>query len=177
MRALLDLLYKVSLWSSAGMIFLILVLVTLQMVARLTGTVIPGVDEYAGYAVVCGAFLGLAGTLKARGHIRVQLLLQKLPARAAAWCEVGCGLLGVALTGFVTYSAIDFTHDSWQFGEVAGGLVSTPMWIPQSLLAVGLILLEIAMLDFLATAISDLRAGRAPAFDELQHGSPVLPGE
>src|SRR5690606_15893065 len=154
MRRALDLLYQFSLWSSAAMILAILVLIMLQMAGRLTGTLLPGMDDFAGYAVVCGTLMGLAATLRAQAHIRVQLLLQHLPERVAAWCEVACGTAGVGIVGFLTYSAFDFVRDSYVFREVAGGLVSTPLWIVQSPLVVGLALLLVAMLEFLVDAIA-----------------------
>lgn len=153
MRRILDRLYQFSLWSSAAMIFVILVLIMLQMAGRLTGTLLPGTDDFAGYALVSSTFLGLAATLRAQGHIRVQILLQHLPERVAAWCEVICGAAGIGIVGFLTYSAFDFVRDSYLFHEVAGGLLPTPLWIVQTPMVLGLALLLIAMLEFLVDAI------------------------
>jgi len=154
MRRVLDLLCKISLWGSAALIAAILVLIVLQMVGRLTGRVLAGTDDFAGYAVVGSAYLGLAATLRAQGHIRVQLLLQRLPARPAAWCEALCGIAGTTIVGFLAYASFDFVRDSYQFHEVAGGLISTPLWIPQSLLAIGLLLMLAAMLEFTFDALA-----------------------
>jgi len=171
MRRVLDLLYTCSLWGSAVLIVAILALIVLQMAGRITGHVLAGTDDFAGYAVVGSAYLGLAATLRAQGHIRVQLLLQHLPARAAAWCEVLCGIVGTAMVGFLAYASFDFVRDSYQFHEVAGRLLSTPLWIPQSLLVFGLLLMLMAMMEFCFDALVAACGGARPSHS----GAPTLP--
>ena len=46
------------------------------------------------------------------------------------------------------------------FGEVGQGLIKTPLWIPQSGLALGLVVLAIAFVDELVTMLS----GRTPQY-------------
>lgn len=134
------------------MIFAILILILLQMLGRVVEIVIPGIDDFAGYAVVASAFMGLAATMHEHGHIRVQLLLQRLPQRLADQCELACGVVGVVTVAFMLYCAIDFVHDSYILHEVAGGLLATPLWIVQSPLVAGTGLMLISMLEFTINA-------------------------
>jgi TRAP-type C4-dicarboxylate transport system permease small subunit len=56
--------------------------IMLGVSAREFGWDIQGLDAYAGYAIDATLFLALPGTLKHGDHIRVTLVIQRLPARA-----------------------------------------------------------------------------------------------
>ncbi|MCU0764411.1 MAG: TRAP transporter small permease subunit [Hydrogenophaga sp.] len=70
--------------------------VALGVVARQARWDIPGLDAYAGYAIVCALFLALPATLASGDHIRVTLVLDRLspamrgamewPLRMPWWC-------------------------------------------------------------------------------------------
>ena len=51
------------------------------------------------------------------------------------------------LSGYFAYFAIRLVIDSWRFDDLSPGLVPIPIWIPQTSLALGLVILTIALLD------------------------------
>jgi len=57
------------------------------------------------------------------------------------------------VTGMLTLSAANLVYDSYQFEEVAQGLLSVPMWVPQIALLLGALLLFLAVLDSLLAAV------------------------
>ena len=73
--------------------------VTLGVVARQARWDIPGLDAYAGYAIVCALFLALPATLGSGDHIRVTLVLDRLPASLRSSMEWFCLLAGQLVTG------------------------------------------------------------------------------
>tara|TARA_R110002124_G_scaffold104370_13_gene254386 strand:+ start:41004 stop:41474 length:471 start_codon:yes stop_codon:yes gene_type:complete len=143
---------------------IILLMVVTQMGSRMIGVVAPGVDDFAAYSVVAVIFLGLAPALKSGALIRVLLILNALPVRAAWICDVFCHVVAVCLTAYFGYWAINFAYDSYAFGDVATGMIKTPMWIPQSTMGIGLIVFLIALIDDLFATITstpdNLRARR-----------------
>jgi TRAP-type C4-dicarboxylate transport system permease small subunit len=54
--------------------------------------------------------------------------------------------------------------DSWQFHEMAQGLIRVPIWIPQLSLPIGIAIFLVAVLDELATV---LRKGK-PAYQRAE---------
>ena len=46
-----------------------------------------------------------------------------------------------------------FVHESWDFNDIANGMIAIPLWIPQSSFAVGALLLLVAMIDELVTVL------------------------
>lgn len=153
MRSFLGALYAAARIAACLSMVSIFLLVIIQMVSRLIGVVAPGVDEYASYALVATFFLALGPTLKAGAHIRVQLLMEALPPRLARLCDLGSHVVGLGLSVYFAYWAINAVVESYQFNDVGQGMVKTPLWIPQLSMAVGLAILVIALLDDLVTAL------------------------
>ena len=58
------------------------VLIVTSVIARLFGSYLPGLNQYAGYAMAASSLLALAYTFRAGGHIRVSLVLTRLHGRA-----------------------------------------------------------------------------------------------
>ena len=69
-------------------------------------------------------------------------------------------LIAVVAVGYLTWWATSFTWESYEFKEMATGLVVIPIWIPQSTFAIGCWLLLIALIDEL---IGVLR-GHTPSY-------------
>ena len=147
MRPVLDGLYRVSGGMAAFCLAAIAALVVIQVTGRLFGVLVPGADDLAGYALMASTFLALASTLRAGVHIRVTLLLRRAsPVRRRA-VELWCLGLGAAICAYLTWHVGDMAWDAWHFGERSTGNLSVPLWMPQSIMAVGALILAIAFLD------------------------------
>ncbi|MDX1608848.1 MAG: TRAP transporter small permease [Halofilum sp. (in: g-proteobacteria)] len=162
MRAILDRLYLVSGVLAATALAAIAVLVLSQTIGRLFGVLVPSANELAGYCVAASAFLGLAPTLNHGVHIRVRIVTQHLSAPVQRWLEGWCLLLGLGLSGFATWYAIDLVVGSWRYGDVSPGLLAVPLWIPQLGMAAGLSIFTLSLLDNLLR----LLRGREPLYRE-----------
>jgi TRAP-type C4-dicarboxylate transport system permease small subunit len=55
--------------------------------------------------------------------------------------------------GYLAFWAARFTWESHQFGDMAGGLVAIPIWIPQLTFVVGAFLFWLAVLDELVLVV------------------------
>jgi TRAP-type C4-dicarboxylate transport system permease small subunit len=147
MRKTLDFLYLAC--GVTGGIFLVLIggVILYQVFGRNLGYGIPGVDDLAALFLVASAFLSLAPTLRAGGHIRVNLLLLHLPPPLRRLAELWCLGFGASLVGFLTYFTIDMAWESFVYGDRAIGQLPILMWIPQGGAALGLLALTIAFID------------------------------
>lgn len=125
----------------------ILLVILAQVLGRYLGFVVPSALEVAGFATAGLIFLGLAPTLRAGGHIRVGLLLGRLPPgarRVAEAVALGLGLLGSL---YATWQSWLRVVESYRFGDLAPGLLPLPLWLPQSFLALGLSFFTLALLE------------------------------
>lgn len=153
MRALLDGLYRASGVVAAIFLALIAALVLVQIVGRMLDVLVPSTDDIAGFFLIATSFLALAHTLKAKAHIRVELLLQRLAPGARRPMELAALAIGALITGYFAYFAIDLAWLSWRFGDMSQGIVAIPLWIPQGVMALGLIILAIAFVDEFALVL------------------------
>lgn len=165
MRSLLDRLYDLCGAIAACFMVAIAVLVLSSIIARWLGTHIPGLANYAGYCMAGASFFALAYTFTRGGHIRVTLILHRLPSRTRRAAEIWC--LGVAafLSAYLAWFAIRMVDVSIVIRDVSQGPDATPLWIPQISMAVGTAVLAIALLDRLVqvltgASLDDPNAGR-----------------
>lgn len=146
-RRALDGLY---LWAgyAAGFFLVIIFLLMMSLsLGREIGLNIPAGDDFASWCMAAMAFLGLAHTFKSGDMIRVGLLIDRFKGKMR-WCfEVFSLVLGLGFVGFFAWHAIVMTWQSYEFNDVAGGVVAMPMWIPQLGFSGGLVILFVAFLD------------------------------
>jgi TRAP-type C4-dicarboxylate transport system permease small subunit len=152
-RALLDGLYRVSGVVAAIFLALIAALVLAQIVGRMLGMLVPSTDDIAGFFLIATSFLALAHTLKSRAHVRVELVLHRLSPAARRPIELAAFAIGALITGYFAYFTIELAWLSWRFGDMSQGIVAIPLWIPQCVMALGLIILAIALLDELIVVL------------------------
>lgn len=173
MRRFLDRVHDGALALAAAALAAIAVLVLVQITGRLIdraaralgmpppGLTIPSLAEIGGFLFVSAVFLGMAGTLRAGGHVRVTLLTRALPDGPARWLGALVAAGATALGGFATWSSLLQTLDSHAFGAVSFGMVKVPLWWPQGAMTLGLGLFTLT----LAQATLQLIMGRRPDFD------------
>lgn len=147
MRRYLDFLYDAAAWLAALAMIGTLAMVLLSIVSRQLGFLVPGTDAYAGYAMAAAGFLALAHTLKRNEHIRVTLLLGRLKGRARHALEMWALSAGVLLGGLFAFYSVRLAWVSHAINDVSTGNDATPLWIPQITMAVGTVVLFIALLD------------------------------
>lgn len=147
LRRLLDGLYGVSSFFAALSLLAILALIVLQMTARWTGEVFPGAPEYVGYAMASASFLAFAGALNKGSHIRVSILLNALGGAKQRWLEIWCFGIGTAIAWYFVFYAQKFVYWSWKFKDISQGQDRTALWMPQSIMLIGAVILAIALTD------------------------------
>ncbi len=153
LRRLLDLLYTIAGVLAALCLIAILALILLQMLARWTGEVFPGAPDYAGYAMAAASFLAFAHALNRGSHIRVSLVLNALPPAARRWLEVWCFAVGAAVAWYLAWFTWRMIGFAIRFNDVSQGQDATPLWIPQSAMLVGMVILAIALTDHLVRLV------------------------
>lgn len=160
-----DKLYRLGAWGAAACMIAICALITLQVSFRLIdallvlagqarlGISITGVSEMAAYLLVGATFLGLAYTFTHHAHIRVTLLIAKLPSRVRVWFEVAALLVALAISLVLGYGLIELARESLQYNDVSSGFLKLPLWIPQAVLVTGVALLCLALVEALVIAL------------------------
>lgn len=135
-----------------------------QIVTRLLGFPSHSYDEFAGYCMAASSFLGLAWTLRCNDQIRMTVVLAMFKGGPRRALEIACLLCAVFMIGFFAWASVQMVWTSFQLNDVSQGLVPIPLWIPQSGMALGLMILLAAFVDDLVVVL----AGGTPSYQAAQ---------
>ena len=105
----------------AAVIAMMLLSVT-DVVLRIFGKPVPGTYELVGFLGTIVVSFALAFTSMEKGHIAVELLVERLPQRAQLAIESFGNLIGALLFGVVAYQAVLYALDLKKSGEVSSTL-------------------------------------------------------
>jgi TRAP-type C4-dicarboxylate transport system permease small subunit len=147
MNKLANNIYKVLMFGACLSMVSAFGVILLGIAAREFVWDIPGLDAYAGYAIAGALFLALPGTLRHGDHIRVSMVLQKLPPRAKSILEYWCLGAGTFLSAYFAWYAVRMTWISYSFHDVSPAADASPLWIPQILMVLGSLGFVVAFAD------------------------------
>ena len=162
MRRALDATYNAAGFLAALFLMGTLAMVLLGIAGRLLDFHVPGTDAYAGYCMAGAGFLALAHTLKRGEHIRVTLILERLTGTAHRALTLWTFAAGAVLAMLFAWYSTRLAWQSFDFHDISTANDATPLWIPQSLMALGTVVFAVAMIDELVLEIRGKRAPVAP---------------
>jgi TRAP-type C4-dicarboxylate transport system permease small subunit len=113
---------------------------------------IPIAWEYSSYLMAACFTFGAAMTLRAGGHIRVTLVLGRLQPPARRILEAAASLIATVFVGFLATAMVRFSWSAFERGQTSISS-ETPLWLPEAVIAFGMVLLA---LQFLARFIQAL---------------------
>jgi TRAP-type C4-dicarboxylate transport system permease small subunit len=130
------------------------VLITVEVLGRSffrVSTLIS--DEMSGYLLVVLTFFGLADSLRSDSFIRVEFLYGHLSVRARRRLDVLLLVIALAYTALLTRYFWSFVAESYRFGSTSIYFTATPLWIPQTFMALGASLLVLEILAAVAVRL------------------------
>ena len=116
-------------------------------------------DEFSAYMLVGLSYLGLAYTWRNGGHVRITLLVSRLPVKAASWIRlfvlilIFIFMIGITHAGWkmIVYARqIDLRSDTW---------LIFPLFWPQLTVFIGFLLLTLTLPLEIARVILKIRSG------------------
>lgn len=126
-------------------------------------------DEMGGYALALGGMWALAYTLRTGGHVRIDILLPHLPPRVQALLNYAALASMGFFTSMVAWYAWRVALDSFDGSAKAMSFVQTPLFVPQSLMAVGFSVLGLEAIAILVVGLFEsVRLGRLASLEILQ---------
>lgn len=134
--------------SIAGWCYMgITLLICFDVVARrMLGFSSGATSELSGYLLALGLSWALAPALIERNHVRIDMLVQRLPLAVRAWLDLAGVVLLTIVAGFFAWGAAALALDSWQIHATDVSQLSTPLVLPQASWALGFALLFVVAL-------------------------------
>lgn len=163
LRNALDRLYLYSGYVAAVFLVGIAIAIIAQIVGRMNAVTIDA-TEAAGLCLAAATFFGLAHTFRLGGHVRINIVLDRLPAKARRAAEIfNCLLAGCAIT-YLAWNVALLALQSREYNDVSPGFLAMPFWIPQAGVAAGVTVFAIAIWDELIAIMAGSKT--EPAEDE-----------
>jgi len=116
-------------------------------------------DEFSAYMLVALSYLGLAYTWRQKGHVRIEIFVNRLSFRAYSWIRLS-GLIFTlifliemdrAAYKMITYALkINLRSSTW---------LTFPLFWPQLTIFIGFVLLTLLLIADIARAIAKVRVG------------------
>lgn len=166
MRKFLDTLYLAAGALAALCILTICVLMIGQSVLREFGVRTGATNDVVAWLCAASAFLAMAHAFKHGDFVRVSLLLEKVSPTVRRTLELASLAIACVAIGYLAWWATRFTYESWEFNDMANGLLALPLWIPQTTFMVGSWLFFIAVLDEMVLVARGARPTYVVAVEE-----------
>jgi TRAP-type C4-dicarboxylate transport system permease small subunit len=161
LRRFLDRLYDAAGALAAVCLASIALVMLAQAAMREMGMLLRGADDIVAWLCAASAFLALGHTFRRGELVRVGIVIDHLRPGVRRPVGIGALAIAVAFVAYMVYAVVRFVYESWQFEEVAQGLIQIPIWIPQMSFVAGAIILFIAVLDEFVVLV---RGGK-PAYE------------
>src|SRR5947209_10782374 len=146
-------------WIGAACLVTLTLLMLAEITVRALSNMFPWVPadipvawEYSSYLMAACFTFGAAMTLRAGGHIRVTLVVGRLAPPARRLLEIAASLVATCFVAFLSIAMARFAWGAFERGQTSISS-DTMLWIPESVVAFGMMLLA---LQFLARFLQAL---------------------
>jgi len=115
-------------------------------------------DETAVFLLVGATFLCGAFVQSIRGHVGIEAVSTLLSRKADAFRRVGVDLLCLAFCGLFAWKSWTLLHEAWVDKQTTSSSWAPPLWIPYSLMTIGMTLLTLQLVVHVAASVNRARA-------------------
>lgn len=143
---------RMSMWGTFAMMLLIIVDITLRGIFN-TSMLIA--EEVSAYLFVFVVYFGLAETLKKGRHVKVELITGRIPHKVRRCLNPILAVLALGTLGIVLWRTIIMVCRSYSWGTRIPGPLDTPVYVPQSILVIGILLL---ILQYIVQIIKEINS-------------------
>ncbi len=98
------------------------------------------------YLTMWATFLAAGHTLRAGGHIRMDLYARRLAPPLRRRMDVAVGFFALAFSALLAWQGLLSVRDAIQLGEVTLSTIRVPLWVPLSAIPAGGVILVLAWL-------------------------------
>jgi TRAP-type C4-dicarboxylate transport system permease small subunit len=127
---------------SAGLVLFTLAVTGFSVFRRyVLGRPVTWTDELSGFLVVGIVMLGAAEVLRRDEHVSVDILSGRVSGMSRRMLSIWSNLSVAAVAGVLFMSSLNAVKFSRMIGIYSDGYLEAPLWIPQSVMLVGVALL------------------------------------
>src|SRR2546430_4171933 len=103
-------------------------------------------DEPSVFLIIGAVFLSSAAVQAMRGHVAIETIVGLLPPRVNRVRQILVDVASLAFCAFFAWKSWTLLHDAWVDGYHSASTWRPPLWVPYSLMTIGMTLLSIQIL-------------------------------
>src|ERR1700675_2129938 len=115
-------------------------------------------DELSVFLIVGSVFMSAAAVQARRGHVAIEAIVGLLPPRVNAVRQWLVDVASMVFCGYFAWKSWTLLDEAWGENYHSGSTWGPPLWIPYSLMAVGMTLLALQLLLQVAELLRRRRA-------------------
>ena len=115
-------------------------------------------DELSVFLIVGAVFMSAAAIQARRGHVAIEAIVGLLPPRVNAVRQWLVDVASLVFCGYFAWKSWTLLDEAWVENYHSGSTWGPPLWIPYSLMAVGMTLLSLQLLLQVAKPLRGRRA-------------------
>jgi TRAP-type C4-dicarboxylate transport system permease small subunit len=119
-------------------------------------------DEASVFMLVGATFMCTAYVQSLRGHVGIEAIASLLPAWVNRIRALVVDILSTLFCSFFSWKSWALFHEAWVEGQTTSSSFAPPLWIPYSLMAVGMSLLALQLLIQSAIQIAEIMRSGEP---------------
>jgi TRAP-type C4-dicarboxylate transport system permease small subunit len=135
-----------------------IVLIGSEAIARnVFATSLQVTDEIGGYLLVAMTFLSMSVAEAHGAFHRVELIQARVGLNPRLISQIVFDLMSLTASAVITWQLTRLVLNSWRAEDVAPTPLQTPLWLPQSTMAIGMVLLCFALIRTILTKAKRVR--------------------
>jgi len=111
-------------------------------------------DELSVFLIVGAVFMSAASIQAKRGHIGIEAIVGLLSPRVDHWRQLGVDVASFLFCAFFAWKSWLLLAEAWEENFHSESTWGPPLWIPYSLMTVGMTLLSLQILLQVATGLT-----------------------
>lgn len=129
---------RVGVGAAASILMMVLLILTEVILRTMFNRSTLLAHEYSGYLMIFFAFASLAEVLRKDRHIKIRLVISRLPHKVQKVLDVFTSLLALSLAVYMIFWSFDMALFSFQRMETAQTVMEMPLFIPMFFIPFGL---------------------------------------
>jgi TRAP-type C4-dicarboxylate transport system permease small subunit len=118
-------------------------------------------DEFSAYMLVALSYLGLAVTWRQGGHVRITLLVSRLPVKLAGWLRLVVLIIIFIFMVAITHSAFSMVVYAYEINLRSDTWLTFPLIWPQLTVFIGFLILTLILPADIVKVYRKIRAGES----------------
>ncbi|MBN1957219.1 MAG: TRAP transporter small permease [Desulfuromonadales bacterium] len=163
MTAILNMMRKINrfgVWMGGGLMILTSFLIAIEVILRkLFSISIGGSDELSSYVLAIGCSWAFGFALMEKAHIRIDILYARLSERLRIFLDLFSLVVFLCYAVPLGYFSALVFQTSLVKNSTANTPLQTPLWIPQGIWLLGLLVFLLTMVVLILTSVNRLVRG------------------